>query len=111
MRFRILAAFSMTVGILAATIGFAGPVAAAPSWVMPDVRGAVLSQAVKAVEGVTGGAELDLRLIDGRNGQEVINQTNWMACAQYPGPGREISQRTKRILLYVKRFNQARCRS
>lgn len=110
MRLRILAAFSMTLGILAAMIGFAGPVSAAPaSWVMPNVRGMVLSQAVKAVREVTGGAELSFNFRDPRNGQDVINQTNWAVCAQSPSAGKSISQKTKRVNFYVKRFNQKTC--
>ena len=109
-RLRILAALSMTLGILAATIGFAGPVSAAPAkWVMPNVRNMVLNQAVKAVREVTGPAELKLQMVDLKNGQEVHNETNWQVCGQSPRAGSEISQKTKRVNLYVKRFNQQGC--
>ncbi|MGB0971842.1 MAG: hypothetical protein ACPGVG_12910 [Mycobacterium sp.] len=108
-RLRTLAAFSMTLGILAATIGFAGPASAAPAvWVMPDVRGDVLKRAMNTVQEVTP-AKLDIRLIDRRNGQDVHNQTNWSVCSQSPGPGRAINQKTKRVYLYVKRFKQKSC--
>lgn len=111
MRFLTLAANSMTFGIFAAMICFAGPVAAAPaSWVMPEVRGMVLSQAVKAVRAATGPG-LNLVIRDLRNGQEVINQTNWDVCGYFPPEGQSISQKTKRVVLYVKRFNQQRCAS
>ncbi len=110
MRLRMVAAFSMTLGILAATIGFAGPVSAAPGkWVMPDVKNAVLQRAIKDVQEVTGSAKIDLRLLDLRNGQDVHNKTNWVVCAQNPRPGQTISQKTKRVYLYVKRFNQRSC--
>lgn len=110
MRLRIVTAFSMTLGILAATIGFAGPASAAPAvWTMPNVTDLVLSKAVKAVEEVTGSAELNLRVIDRRNGQDVHNQTNWEVCYQTPRPGQPISQKSKRVALYVKRFNQKSC--
>lgn len=109
-RLRIWAALSMTLGILATTIWFAGPVMAAPTtWVMPDVRGSVLQRAVSAVEQATSSAELDLRLIDSRNGQEVINKSNWVVCYERPAAGSKISQKTKRVYLYVKRFNQESC--
>ena len=110
MRLRIVAAFSVTLGIFAATIGFAGPVSAAPAqWVMPNVKDMVLKKALKTVREVTGPAELKVRLIDRRNGQEVHNETNWQVCAQSPGPGKAISQKSKRVALYVKRFNQRSC--
>lgn len=110
MRLRILASFSMALGIFAGTIGFAGPTTAAPAaWVMPNVRNMVLQQAVKAIREVTGPAELDLRVLDKRNGQQVMNQTNWEVCAQGPSAGNEISQKSRRIVLYVKRFNQKTC--
>lgn len=110
MRLRIAAAFSITLGIIAATIGFAGPVSAAPaSWVMPNVRNMVLKQALEAIGEVTGSAELKLRIKDPRNGQEVHNETNWAVCAQSPRAGSKISQKTKRVNLYVKRFNHRGC--
>lgn len=110
MRLRIVASFSVTLAILAATIGFAGPVSAAPTeWLMPEVRGMVLSQAVKAVEEVTGSAKLDLRIKDYRNSQEVINQSYWLACGQNPAAGKAISQKTKMVIISVKRFNQSSC--
>ena len=100
----------MTLAIIAATIGFAGPVSAAPAdWVMPNVKDMVLKQALKAVHEVTGAAELNLRLFDMRNSQEVLNETNWVVCAQSPAAGKEISQKTKRVALYLRRFNQRTC--
>ena len=108
-RLRVVAAFSMTLGILAATIGFAGPVSAAPAqWVMPNVRNMVLKQAVEAVQEATGPG-LKLRMVDLKNGQEVHNKTNWEVCAHSPRAGRTISQKTKRVSLYVKRFNHRGC--
>lgn len=110
MRLRILAAFSMTLGIVAATIGFAYPVSAAPEpWVMPNVRGMVLSQALKAVRGAAGGAELNFNVVDLKNGQDVHNETNWQVCSQSPREGRAISQKTKKVSLAVKRFNHKGC--
>ena len=110
MRLRILAAFSMTVAVLAATVGFAGPASAAPaSWVMPDVRNMVVKRAIKSINEVTGSAELDIRLMDQKAGQEVTNQTNWAVCQQSPRAGQAISQKTKTVYLGVKRFNQQRC--
>jgi hypothetical protein len=100
----------MTLGILAATIGFTAPASAAPvSWTMPNVRGEVLKKAVKTVRETTGVPGLNFRFIDRRNGQDVHNQTNWEVCYQTPTVGKKISQKTKRVSLYVKRFNQKSC--
>lgn len=100
----------MTLGMLAATIGFAGAASAAPTvWTMPDVKDLLLSQAVKAVEEATDSAELDLRLVDYVNGQDVYNETMWSVCSQNPAAGKAISQTRKLVFLYVKRFNQSGC--
>ena len=112
MRLRTLSAFSMTLGILAATIGFTGPASAAPvSWTMPNVRGDILKLAVKKVQEDTGVPGLKFRIIDRRNGQDVHNQTNWEVCNQWPRAGQPISKKSKTVVLYVKRFMQKSCRS
>ncbi len=109
-RLRIVAAFSMTLGILAATMGFAVPAAAAPAaWVMPDVRGVVLQGAINAIQEVTGSAKLNFIFVDTRNGQEVHNKSNWVVCQQNPRPEGAISKKSKKVYLYVKRFNQKSC--
>ena len=118
-RKQVFGVMAISCAIFAPTVGLAAPAMAAPVvvapqapsevWVMPNVRNMVLSQAVKAVYDVTGPVEINLRMIDQRNGQEVINQSNWEVCAQAPSSGRTISQSTKRVNLYVKRFNQSGC--
>ncbi len=106
---RILAAFSMTLGLFASTIGVAGSAAAAPaSWPMPLVRGMLLSEAVKTIQDITGPG-LNLRLIDLRNGQDVHNHNMWEVCAQRPRVGKPIWQETKKVNLYVKRFSHRGC--
>ncbi|MGB2922040.1 MAG: hypothetical protein WA944_04495 [Mycobacterium sp.] len=117
MRKQIVGAVALTCAMFAPTIGFAAPAMAVPPvpqapsevWVMPNVRNMVLSQAVKAIREVTGPADIDLRVFDMKNGQQVINQSNWSVCAQGPSAGRQISQKTMRVILYVKRFNQSGC--
>ena len=100
----------MTLVILGGMIGLAGPVSAAPgSWVMPNVRDMVLRQALKEIGEVTSGAKLSFRIVDKKNGQEVINEANWLVCAQHPRAGSPISKKSKRINMYVKRFNQSSC--
>ena len=88
---------------------------------MPDVQKMVLRVAVKEVQEVTGSAEysvcstacprqgLNFKFLDARNGQDVHNLANWMVCYQSPSAGKEISQETKRVVFYVKRFNQQSC--
>ncbi len=83
--------------------------AAPAQWVMPNVRNMVLKQAVEAVQEATGPG-LKLRMVDLKNGQDVHNQTNWEVCAQRPSAGSPISQKSKRVNLYVKRFNHRGCR-
>ncbi len=100
----------MTLGILVTTIGVASPVSAAP-WLMPAVRDMTLKKAIKEVEESTGVADLKFAVQDRKNGQEVHNYTNWVVCAQWPPAGEPISQKTKRVTLLVKRFNQQRCTS
>lgn len=110
MRLRIAAAFSMTVGILATTIAVVVPASAAPAaWVMPNVRGMVLSQAEKAVREAAGGTELNFYVADLKNGQDVHNKMNWEVCSQSPRAGNAISQKTKKVSLAVKRFNHKGC--
>ena len=110
MRLRNLAVFSVTLTILAAAIGFAGPASAAPaSWTMPDVRGQILNRAVKTVQETTGVPGLKFRYLDRRNGQDVHNESNWIVCAQSPGAGKTVPQKRKTVALYVKRFNQKSC--
>ena len=100
----------MTLGIVAATIGFAGPVSAAPTeWVMPDVKGMVLKRAIQAVSQVAEPTELKFKLVDNRNVQEISNYANWSVCYTWPPAGKPISQKTKAVSLYVMRFNQKSC--
>ena len=110
MQKQILVAVS-TMAVVAGAVGFAAPAAAVEDvvpganpapWVMPEVRSMLLDHAVDAVLGVTGPAELDLRLISAGN-QNVFNFTNWDVCRQSPSAGKEISQKTKRAILYVSR--------
>ena len=101
-----------TMAVLVATVGFAGPVAAAVDdvaqepnpapWLMPNVRGMLLDHAIDAVFSVTGPAELDLVTVAAGN-QNVFNLTNWDVCRQSPSAGREISQKTMRVILQVSR--------
>ncbi|WP_370332364.1 PASTA domain-containing protein [Mycolicibacterium hippocampi] len=106
------ATFATSVGFAASATALPQPPASqapASEWEMPNVRNMVLQQALKSLDEATNSAELNLLLIDSRNGQQVINQTNWLVCAQSPSAGGNISQRTKRVNLYVKRFNQTSC--
>lgn len=77
--------------------------------VMPELRGLVLQKAVRTLHAATGNAELDLRFVNRKDIREVINQQNWEVCAQSPGPNRNISQKTKRVILYVKRPGTRGC--
>lgn len=116
---QVFGVMAMSCAMFAPTVGFAAPAVAAPVvvapqaptevWIMPNVRNMVLSQALKAVREVTGPAELDLRVRDLRNGQAVINESNWAVCSQGPAAGNQISQTKKTVILNVRRFNQRSC--
>ena len=71
---------------------------------MPNVKGEVLQTALNDIRAVTGDVELNINLIPDVN-QEVLNMTNWKVCAFSPRAGNEISQKTKRVNLALKRLN------
>lgn len=79
------------------------------AWVMPEVNGLVLQQAIKAVSAVTSPVEIDFQISDEKNNQKVLNTTNWAVCAQSPSPGKNISQKTKTVYFFVKRLNEKSC--
>ncbi|MBX7435255.1 hypothetical protein JDV09_24605 [Mycobacterium sp. Y57] len=114
MRSQIIAATVTTMAVSAGMIGFAGPATAAQDgnagpWVMPDVRTETLSRAINSVLDVTGDVDLDLRILNRKNTQQVINYTNWEVCAQSPRGGSEISQKTMRVILAVRRPGTRGC--
>lgn len=107
-------ALGMTMGV-AAPAGAAvdatevpRPAASAPL-IMPELRTMVLQRAVRTLHAATGNAELDLRFVNRKDVREVINQQNWEVCAQSPGAGRAIPQKTMRVTLYVKRPGSRGC--
>lgn len=114
---RAIGAMVTAVAVAAGTLGAAAPAMAAqdPSganeapWEMPDVRGELLSRAIDSVLSVTGDVDLDLRVLNRINTQEVINYTNWEVCAQSPRAGSEISQKTMRVIFAVRRPNTRGC--
>lgn len=114
---RAIAAIATAVALTGTTLGVAAPVAAAqePSganegpWEMPNVRGELLSRAIDSVLDVTGDVDLDLRILNRVDTQEVINYTNWEVCAQSPRAGSEISQKTMRVIFAVRRPNTRAC--
>lgn len=95
-------------------LGMATPAAAAQDgnpgpWEMPDVRGEILQRAIDSVLDVTGDVDLDLEVRNRLSAQDVINYTNWEVCAQAPRGGSEISMKTKRVILVVRRPNTSGC--
>lgn len=92
--------------VVVAMTGLAGPAAAADKWEMPDVKGEVLATALQDIRSVTGDAELDLRLVPRHVNQVVYNYTNWAVCYSSPGAGKEISQKSKRVVLSLRRLNE-----
>lgn len=86
--------------------GLAAPAAAQEQWLMPDVRGEVLQSALNDVHGVTGDAELNITYFTVNVRQDVYNLTNWAVCATSPVRGKEISQKTKKVVFAVRRLNE-----
>lgn len=97
--------------LIGGSIGLAGPATAQkdPVWVMPDVRGAILSRAVKDVSAIAAPTELDFRFQDSKGVREVINLSNWTVCATSPSRGSRINPKTKRVIMAVKRSNDPTC--
>jgi beta-lactam-binding protein with PASTA domain len=77
--------------LVAGSIGLAGPAAAAESWAMPDVEGAILQEAHDDIASTTSGAVLPETTAADGTPYEQINLTNWVVCAQSPSAGEEIS--------------------
>ena len=105
-----LAAVTAASGMLAV----AAPAVAAQEgnpgpWEMPDVRGEILQRAINSVLDVTGDVDLNLDIRNRKNAQEVINYTNWEVCSQAPRGGQSISQKSKRVILVVRRPNTSGC--
>lgn len=106
-----IAAALMICGLSMGAVGAAGPVAAAPApeWLMPDVKGMVLANAIDEVLTVTGGAELNIVTDDTKGTREQINMTYWVVCWQSPKAGVAISQKSKYVGLGVKRLSDENC--
>ena len=107
MRKSIIAAGATTAAVVVAMTGLAGPAAAAEDqWVMPTTRGEILQTAINDVRAAAGGAELDLRFVPRHVNQEVYNYSNWAVCASSPSAGKNISQKTKRVIFSLRRLNE-----
>ncbi|WP_418602668.1 hypothetical protein [Mycolicibacterium sp. SCSIO 43805] len=114
MRKQFVATLAAMMAASAGMMGFAAPAAAAQEgnsgpWEMPDVRGEILQRAIDSVLSVTGDVDLDLELRNRKDVREVINYTNWEVCAQAPRGGENISQKSKRVILVVRRPNSSGC--
>lgn len=113
MQKQLLGAMGAAISVLASTIVLAGPATAAQDgstqWVMPAVKGSILQPALNAIYSVTGTQDIDLRIVNTSNNQQVINLTNWEVCSQSPAGGRTISPKSKRVTLYVRRPNTSGC--
>lgn len=79
--------------LVAGAVGAAGP-AAADTWEMPDVEGAVLQSAWDAVVTATDGTLVPETSTAAGPPYEQINLTNWEVCAQSPSAGEEVSADT-----------------
>ncbi|MCG7592788.1 hypothetical protein [Mycobacterium sp. PSTR-4-N] len=105
MRKCIIAAGSTAAAVVVTMTGLAGPATAADQWIMPDVRGEILENAINDVRAVTGDAELDMRFQPKVN-QVVYNYSNWAVCWTAPKRESQISQKTKRVYFGLRRLNE-----
>lgn len=93
--------------VAATAISLAGTAAAAPPWVMPDVRGMNLQQANNTVKAVTDEKDLVVNSINLTGApQQQINLTNWIVCSQSPRAGGRIGAKTN-IVVGVRRPNSS----
>ncbi|PRC56043.1 hypothetical protein C6A85_40630, partial [Mycobacterium sp. ITM-2017-0098] len=76
--------------LVAGAVSFAAP-AAADTWEMPDVEGAVLQSAWDAVVAATDGTLVPETSTAEGPPFEQINLTNWEVCSQSPSAGDEVS--------------------
>lgn len=76
---------------------------------MPDVLGLTLQKAEDSVVSITGEPDMDFRTVSPTINQAQLNLTNWIVCYQSPKADDEISLKTKRVYLYVRRPNQKNC--
>ena len=106
MRKSIIAAGATTAAVVVAMTGLAGPAAAADQWVMPTTKGEILQTAINDVHAATGGAELNIQFVPRHVNQEVYNYSNWAVCATSPSAGKNISQKSKRVIFSLRRLNE-----
>ena len=95
-------------------VGVAAPAAAAQEgnpgpWEMPDVRYELLQRAIDSVVAATDGADVQFDIRNRLSPNEVINYTNWEVCYTSPTAGSNISQKTKKVILLVRRPNTSGC--
>lgn len=114
MRKQFVATLAAMMAASAGMMGFAAPAAAAQDgnpgpWEMPDVRYEILQRAIDAVDAATDDAELEFDIRNRLSPQEVINYTNWEVCYTSPSAGSDISPKTKKVILLVRRPNTSGC--
>lgn len=75
---------------------------------MPDLDGLILEKALDAVHAAAEDPAFPIQINNAR-GQVVYNYTNWVACDQSPRAGREVTPKTKKVFIAVKRLNAKSC--
>ncbi|MBX7446636.1 hypothetical protein GR927_01430 [Mycolicibacterium sp. 3033] len=95
-------------------VSVAAPAAAAQEgnpgpWEMPDVRYELLQRAIDSVLAATDDADVQFDIRNRLSPNEVINYTNWEVCYSSPTAGSNISPKTKKVVLLVRRPNTSGC--
>lgn len=99
---RVLKFAAATSLFLSLPVITAGHGNAAEEWIMPDVRGETLNDAVEEIQDVTGGADISFEFMPMRGTQEVINLTNWSVCWTAPIGGKKFEED---VVIAVRRPN------
>lgn len=86
-----------------------GDDAAVATWEMPALTGEILESAMAEVRSAANRPELEIETIDYVGNLKQLNLTNWVVCDQYPKPGREVAESTKKVYFYVKRPSKKSC--
>ncbi|MBX7450645.1 hypothetical protein GR927_21900 [Mycolicibacterium sp. 3033] len=80
-------------------------------WLMPNLRGLILQNAIDEVLDVSGPVKLNFVFDDTKGNRDVINTTYWTVCWQSPKAGNPISQKSKYVGFGVKRLTDKNCYS
>lgn len=105
-----IVAVATTCALFAGVIGSAGPASGDDSsWVMPDVRNMILSQAMAQIRAAASPVEITFGTSDTKGNREQYNMSNWSVCWQAPKAGATVPRKDNYVSLGVKRLTDGNC--